>query len=99
MVVVLLAKVDSGAQWSGVTAEDVKASQARQPKTNPSDPNSGIMDLMKQMYDEGDDKMKQVSHSAIFLFMIYVPFTRVHTNITKTKVIIHYFWHLVHNIS
>ncbi|XP_050702241.1 calcyclin-binding protein-like [Eriocheir sinensis] len=60
MVVVLLAKAETGDKWSGVTAEDVKANLARQPKTNPSDPNGGIMDLMKQMYDDGDDKMKQM---------------------------------------
>lgn len=60
MVVVLLAKTDQGQKWAGVTAEDAKATEARKPKMNNDDPSSGMMDLMKQMYDDGDDKMKQV---------------------------------------
>ncbi|XP_045123158.1 calcyclin-binding protein-like [Portunus trituberculatus] len=60
MVVVLMAKAENGTKWSGVTAEDAKANEARKPKTDSSDPNAGIMDLMKQMYDDGDDKMKQM---------------------------------------
>lgn len=87
MVVVLLAKAETAAKWSGVTAEDVKANQARQPKTNPSDPNGGIMDLMKQMYDEGDDKMKQVRLSAcssdVFMGQFHSP-THCHVS-TQTR--------------
>ena len=80
MVVVLLAKSESGTKWSGVTAEDVKASEARKPKSDPSDPNGGIMDLMKQMYEDGDDKMKQVSDQFVimffpFLFSLVFPFS------------------------
>ncbi|KAK3866750.1 hypothetical protein Pcinc_027734 [Petrolisthes cinctipes] len=60
MVVVLLAKEDQEHKWGGVTTEDVKASEARKPKTNSDDPSAGMMDLMKQMYDDGDDKMKQM---------------------------------------
>ena len=71
MVVVFLAKAESGVQWSGVTVEDVKASLARKPKTDTADPKSGIMDLMKQMYDDGDDKMKQVMH-LFFLFILFI---------------------------
>lgn len=29
------------------------------PKTDTDDPSAGIMDLMKKMYDEGDDDMKR----------------------------------------
>ena len=59
MVVVFLAKTELK-KWGGVTAEDVLQSEGRKPKVNPEDPNSGMMDLMKQMYLDGDDKMKQV---------------------------------------
>ncbi|KAG7173758.1 Calcyclin-binding protein-like [Homarus americanus] len=58
MLVVLLSKSEQG-KWTGVTAEDVRASEARKPKMSSDDPNAGMMDLMKQMYDDGDDKMKQ----------------------------------------
>ncbi|XP_042213103.1 calcyclin-binding protein-like [Homarus americanus] len=59
MLVVLLSKSEQG-KWTGVTAEDVRASEARKPKMSSDDPNAGMMDLMKQMYDDGDDKMKQM---------------------------------------
>ncbi|MPD02453.1 Calcyclin-binding protein [Portunus trituberculatus] len=67
MVVVLMAKAENGTKWSGVTAEDAKANEARKPKTDSSDPNAGIMDLMKQMYDDGDDKMKQVGDQFVII--------------------------------
>lgn len=63
MVLVMLSKTDQGQKWAGVTAEDAKATEARKPKMNSDDPSAGMMDLMKQMYDEGDDKMKQVGLS------------------------------------
>ncbi|XP_069937687.1 calcyclin-binding protein-like [Cherax quadricarinatus] len=59
MLVLFLCKSEQQ-KWAGVTAEDVRASEARKPKVNSDDPNAGMMDLMKQMYDEGDDKMKQM---------------------------------------
>nr|WLO59334.1 calcyclin-binding protein [Cherax destructor] len=59
MLVLFLCKSEQQ-KWAGVTAEDVRASEARKPKVNSDDPNAGMMDLMKQMYDDGDDKMKQM---------------------------------------
>ena len=29
------------------------------PASDPSDPSAGLMDMLKQMYDDGDDEMKQ----------------------------------------
>lgn len=42
--------------WTDLTA---KKSKEQQKKTS-SDPSAGIMDLMKEMYDNGDDKMKKM---------------------------------------
>ena len=61
MVVVFLAKSDVGKSWSHLTAAEKKA---KEPKFNPKlsendDPTAGLMDLMKQMYEEGDDEMKR----------------------------------------
>jgi len=36
-----------------------KEEPLRKPKMDSSDPSQGIMDLMKNMYDEGDDDMKR----------------------------------------
>lgn len=61
MVVVFLAKRDGGKTWSHLTASEKKA---KEPKFNPKmtdneDPTTGLMDLMKQMYEDGDDEMKR----------------------------------------
>ncbi|XP_068231492.1 calcyclin-binding protein [Palaemon carinicauda] len=57
MVVVFLAK-DEAKKWEAVTAEEVQLIESRKPKSE--DPSNGMMDLMKQMYLDGDDKMKQM---------------------------------------
>lgn len=59
MVVLFLAK-EKQMKWEGVTELEARSAEARKPKHDSNDPNAGIMDLMKQMYVDGDDKMKQV---------------------------------------
>ncbi|XP_064099899.1 calcyclin-binding protein-like [Macrobrachium nipponense] len=59
MVVVFLAKAEAK-KWGAVTAEEVQILEARKPKGSADDPSGGMMDLMKQMYLDGDDKMKQM---------------------------------------
>jgi len=61
MVVLYLKKKNFGQQWSFVTEAEKKA---KEPKATPKkekeeDPGAGLMSLMKQMYDEGDDDMKR----------------------------------------
>lgn len=68
MLVVFLSKSEQE-KWAGVTQEDVRASEARKPKVNSEDPSAGMMDLMKQMYEDGDDKMKQVWSDVTFFFI------------------------------
>ncbi|KAL4151497.1 hypothetical protein PRNP1_008441 [Phytophthora ramorum] len=54
-VTVSLYKADKDTTWMNLTAKNpVKTS-----KPDTSDPSAGIMDMMKNMYDEGDDEMKR----------------------------------------
>ncbi|KAF0294717.1 Calcyclin-binding protein [Amphibalanus amphitrite] len=69
-VLVMLAK-RSSQSWSHVTAAESAADEARAAKySSPDktdaggDPAAGIMDLMKKMYDEGDDEMKRTIKKA-----------------------------------
>ncbi|PIK45229.1 putative calcyclin-binding protein [Apostichopus japonicus] len=56
---VLLLRKASKTQWSALTQKDVKPEE-KVPPYNPSeDPSAGIMNMMKKMYDEGDDEMKR----------------------------------------
>ncbi|XP_054271154.1 calcyclin-binding protein [Macrosteles quadrilineatus] len=61
MVVVSLAKVNTGNTWSHLTSSEKKAKEPKPtPKpSNEGDPSSGLIDLMKQMYEDGDDDMKR----------------------------------------
>merc|ERR1719278_1369261 len=63
MVVIMLAKSNPGQNWSHVTAaEKAKADKKNEvPKMDDDsgDPSKGLMNMMKKMYDEGDDDMKR----------------------------------------
>jgi len=63
MVVIFLAKAKVGQNWSHVTAaEKAKADKKNDvPKMDDDggDPSKGLMNMMKKMYDEGDDEMKK----------------------------------------
>lgn len=60
----ILKKATDG-DWDGISATEVKQKRAREEKTKMSDmdkdkdPSESLMDLMKKMYDEGDDEMKR----------------------------------------
>ena len=70
-VSVLLAKADEGKKWAHLRASEAAAAKAKSaaaasataPKADDpaatADPQAGIMNLMKQMYDDGDDEMKR----------------------------------------
>ncbi|KAF4140323.1 CS domain-containing protein [Phytophthora infestans] len=54
-VTISLYKADKNNMWMNLTAKNpLKTS-----KPDTSDPSAGIMDMMKNMYDEGDDEMKR----------------------------------------
>jgi len=62
MVVIFLKKEDVGVKWSHLKKVDKET--ADKPKFTPkaednADPSAGLMNMMKQMYEEGDDEMKR----------------------------------------
>jgi len=62
MVVIFLKKDDFGVKWSHLKKVDKET--ADKPKFTPkaednADPSAGLMNMMKQMYEEGDDEMKR----------------------------------------
>ncbi|CAG9856603.1 unnamed protein product [Phyllotreta striolata] len=60
-VLINAAKKSSG-NWSHLTEWEKKASESKAPKLDSSDkmdPTEGLMSLMKNMYDSGDDEMKR----------------------------------------
>jgi len=59
---VYLCKLNPGSSWSHFTAAEKAAADATkksEPKMDESDPSAGLMNMMKKMYDEGDDDMKR----------------------------------------
>lgn len=61
MVAVFLRKA-SADKWSDINALEKKAKEPKAPKpdvVDGSDPGSSLMNMMKQLYDEGDDEMKR----------------------------------------
>jgi len=68
MVVIFLKKQDVAVKWSHLKRVDKETSS--KPKFTPkaednnADPSAGIMNMMKQMYEEGDDDMKRTINKA-----------------------------------
>lgn len=68
-VVVFLKKAEEAKKWTHVTATEKQVKDAREAKkmesfskdtaADDSDPAGGIMQIMKKMYQEGDDDMKR----------------------------------------
>jgi len=65
-VVINLRKATDGETWKTITEAERKTQEAKDEKfesesrKNKADPTGGIMDLMKKMYDDGDDEMKRM---------------------------------------
>ncbi len=65
MIVIFMKKMDPGKEWPGMTEAAMKekekkmASMANLNTGASTDPQEGMMSLMKKMYDEGDDEMKR----------------------------------------
>lgn len=58
-VLVMLKKKDVKT-WAYVTEREKKAQDTKAPKVDDSkDPNDSLMDMLKQMYEDGDDEMKK----------------------------------------
>jgi len=66
-VIVTLKKIDATVTWGCLTEAEKKSKEKKDSDLDPKknemdtggDPSAGIMNLMKKMYDEGDDEMKR----------------------------------------
>lgn len=65
MVTVFLKKKKTGENWSYLTDKEMKSKEKATPKLDENtDPQEGLMSLMKKMYEEGDDEMKRTISKA-----------------------------------
>lgn len=65
MIAVFLRKVETNKSWSHVTEKEKKITEKSMPKMDEnSDPQEGLMSMMKKMYEEGDDEMKRTISKA-----------------------------------
>ncbi|GAB6023401.1 hypothetical protein CHUAL_008190 [Chamberlinius hualienensis] len=59
-MIVVFMKKEKSTNWSHLTLRDKKAKEPKAPKMGEdADPSKGLMEMMKQMYDDGDDDMKR----------------------------------------
>lgn len=59
-ILLMLKKAQERKTWAYVTEREDKKKKTPNPKADDKkDPNEGLMDLMKQMYEDGDDEMKR----------------------------------------
>lgn len=60
-VVIFLAKVKQGTKWSHLTSNEVKPKPdfSADDLDSNGDPSSGLMNMFKKMYEDGDDEMKR----------------------------------------
>jgi len=56
--VVVFMKKEKSQSWSHLTSQEKKVKDKPEVKDD-ADPTSGLMDLMRQMYEDGDDEMKR----------------------------------------
>jgi len=66
-VLVMLKKSESGKTWPYVTEKEKKAKDKDMPKMDKTeDPNASITNMLKNMYDSGDDEMKRQIGKAMY---------------------------------
>jgi calcyclin binding protein len=49
--------------WSDITPKKIKTAEEKE--KSKKDPSAGIMDMMKDMYNDGDDNMKKIIGEAM----------------------------------
>ncbi|VDL64519.1 unnamed protein product [Nippostrongylus brasiliensis] len=68
MLLVMMKKKSEGKKWEQLTKIEYDEKQKRKPKFDDKsmddDPQASLMNMMKQMYDEGDDEMKRTIRKA-----------------------------------
>jgi calcyclin binding protein len=64
-VLVMLKKQEKGKTWAYVTQQEKKTKEKKTPKMDENaDPQDSLMNMMKQMYEDGDDEMKRTISKA-----------------------------------
>ncbi|XP_067127255.1 calcyclin-binding protein [Centruroides vittatus] len=59
-MVVIFLKKESSSNWQYITEAERKSNETKMPEMDENeDPGQSLMNLMKKMYDEGDDEMKK----------------------------------------
>ncbi|XP_076436372.1 calcyclin-binding protein-like [Babylonia areolata] len=69
MVLVMLKKKATGKTWAYVTEQEKKSKEMKKPnlsKDDDSDPSAGLMSMLKNMYEDGDDEMKRTLSKAFY---------------------------------
>lgn len=68
MVLLMLKKKETGKTWAWVTDREKKAKEAKKPPPmdEKEDPSAGIMKLLQNMYQDGDDEMKRTISKAMY---------------------------------
>lgn len=67
MVAILLKKKAEGQTWDSVTLQDKISRDKKLPKFDEKgDPQEGLMQMMRQMYEDGDDEMKRTIKKAMY---------------------------------
>ncbi|VDO05669.1 unnamed protein product [Haemonchus placei] len=67
MLLVMMKKKNEGKKWEELTKLEYDQKQKRKPKFDDKlddDPQASLMNMMKQMYEEGDDEMKRTIRKA-----------------------------------
>uniref|UniRef100_A0A7I4YU84 Calcyclin-binding protein n=1 Tax=Haemonchus contortus TaxID=6289 RepID=A0A7I4YU84_HAECO len=67
MLLVMMKKKNEGKKWEQLTKLEYDQVQKRKPKFDDKiddDPQASLMNMMKQMYEEGDDEMKRTIRKA-----------------------------------
>ncbi|CAF0741553.1 unnamed protein product [Brachionus calyciflorus] len=65
MITVFLKKSKAGNNWGYLTQQEMKTRERAAPKLDENtDPQEGLMSMMKKMYEEGDDEMKRTISKA-----------------------------------
>lgn len=61
MIVIFLAKQRQSVKWDAVTLDEKRIKEAKASKldSKSDDPQASMMNLMKQLYEDGDDEMKR----------------------------------------
>lgn len=66
-VLLMLKKKKQGSTWAYVTEREKKSKEEKKPKLDEKkDPNESLMEMLHQMYEDGDDEMKRTIAKSMY---------------------------------